>query len=99
MADTNDLTQALAVKSNPNPAMHMIDTRILGYGIAHVSAADVQVDLLGFDAESRNTHHGAEGPPLKYRAAFRLPNWQRGAEPQLQRLAQQGDTVFGELPA
>lgn len=99
MADTNDLTQALAVKSNPNPAMHMIDTRILGYGIAHVGAADVQVDLLGLDAESRNAHHGAEGPPLKYRAAFRLPNWQRGAEPQLQRLAQQGDTVFGELPA
>ena len=98
MAATDDLQQALAVASNPNPPLQMIDTRILGYGIAHITAEAAEVDLLGFDPDTRNTHFGAEGPPMKYRARFRLAAWQAGAEPQLERLAQQGDVVFGELP-
>lgn len=99
MADTDDINQAIAAASDPNPAMQMIDTRILGYGIARITAEDTQVDLVGFDPATSRTHYGTEGPPMKYRARFRVPAWQADSQPQVERLAQQGDVVFGELPA
>jgi alkaline phosphatase D len=97
MADTDDINQAAAVSSNPNPAMKMIDTRVIGYGVAHFNKDDAQVDLVALDIETKNRHYGDEGPPLKYRASFRVPAWQAGAEPEILRTGHQGDPVFGEV--
>ena len=97
MAETDDINQAAAVSSNPNPAMKMIDTRVLGYGIARFSKDDAQIDLVAFDIETKNHHYGNEGPPLKYRTSFQVPAWKPGTEPEILRTGHLGDPVFGEI--
>ena len=97
MAETDNINQAVAASSNPNPGMKMIDTRVLGYGIAHFSKDDAQVDLVALDIDTKNRHYGEQGPPQKYRASFRVPAWSPGSEPQILRSEHEGDTVFGEI--
>ena len=97
MAQTDDINQAVSVSSNPNPAMKMIDTRVIGYGIARFSSVDAQIDLTPLDIESKNRHYGNAGPPRKYRSSFRVPAWKPGTAPEIQRTGHLGDPVFGEI--
>lgn len=97
MAETDDINQAVAVSSNPNPGMKMIDTRVIGYGIAHFNKDDAQVDLVALDIATKTRHYGEQGPPQKYRASFLVPTWSPGAEPQILRSGHEGDRVFGEV--
>tara|TARA_R110002110_G_scaffold91264_2_gene237490 strand:+ start:108798 stop:110780 length:1983 start_codon:yes stop_codon:yes gene_type:complete len=73
-----------------NPGLRYVDTQANGYGIAHFTTQQVEVDLVTMH-DCRTPFEAA--PPIKHTARFTLGHWQEGTYPQLQ-----GPTFTGVAP-
>ena len=90
---THDLQQALTL-SNKDVAPQLSFADVGGHGFAVVTAAPAALDV-EFVCIPRPIERAtqADGGPVSYRVAFRVPRWSKGEAPQMTR-----SVVEGELP-
>ena len=90
---THDLQQALT-RSNKDVAPHLSFADAGGHGFAVVTAtpAAPNVEFVCIPRPIERTTQ-ADGGPVSYRVAFRVPGWNKGEAPQMTR-----SVVEGKLP-
>jgi alkaline phosphatase D len=88
---TGDLKQALAV-SNPELAPHLsfLDMGGHGYAALRVEGDAARCDFVCLPRPLERSAM-ADGGPLRYRISHRVPLWQKGETPRLERTASEGD--------
>ncbi len=78
-----------------NPGLRYVDVAANGYGLAHFSASELQVELLTV----RGVREPFDAPPaIDYSARFRVSLWGAGEAPFIDGPAFEGDTPFPFQP-
>jgi len=88
---TGDARQALAER-NPDVAPHLsfVDVGGHGYSVARATADDLEVEFVCIPRPLERSDR-VDGGPLAYRVTHRVKRWARGATPQLERTASEGE--------
>jgi alkaline phosphatase D len=87
---TGDLRQALAHR-NPDVAPHLsfMDAGGHGYSVVRANEGELEVEFVCIP-RPLDLNEKADGGPLAYRVAYKVKQWERGANPRLERTSIEG---------
>ena len=88
---TADAQAALAAR-NPEVAPHLafLDAGGHGYATVRASSSELEVEFVCIPRPLERSDR-ADGGPLAYRVSYRVPRWNPGEAPQLERTATEGE--------